>query len=68
MVRDCPAWVVQPKCLLLFFVLLIFLIFAFTSPKQVYFFVEVLFFFFKVLFFLGLFGSRLVGFAWILIL
>ncbi|KAI9396692.1 hypothetical protein POPTR_004G173500v4 [Populus trichocarpa] len=34
MVRDCPAWVVQPKCLLLFFVLLIFLIFAFTSPKQ----------------------------------
>ncbi|KAL9391298.1 hypothetical protein Peur_015218 [Populus x canadensis] len=34
MVRDCPAWVVQPKCLLLFVVLLIFLIFAFTSPKQ----------------------------------
>lgn len=34
MVRDCPAWVVQPKCLLLFVVLLIFLIFAFTSPIQ----------------------------------
>ncbi|KAJ6927418.1 peptidyl-prolyl cis-trans isomerase CYP21-1-like [Populus alba x Populus x berolinensis] len=34
MVRDCPAWVVQPKCLLLFVVLLIFLILAFTSPKQ----------------------------------
>lgn len=34
MVRDCPAWVVQPKCLLLFVVLLIFLVFAFTSPKQ----------------------------------
>ncbi|KAH8510551.1 hypothetical protein H0E87_008198 [Populus deltoides] len=34
MVRDCPAWVVQPKCLLLFVALLIFLIFAFTSPKQ----------------------------------
>lgn len=34
MVRDCPAWVVQPKCLLPFVVLLIFLIFAFTSPKQ----------------------------------
>uniref|UniRef100_A0A6N2LKH4 Peptidyl-prolyl cis-trans isomerase n=1 Tax=Salix viminalis TaxID=40686 RepID=A0A6N2LKH4_SALVM len=34
MVRDFPAWVVQPKCLLLFVVLLIFLIFAFISPKQ----------------------------------
>ncbi|KAF9684478.1 hypothetical protein SADUNF_Sadunf04G0122300 [Salix dunnii] len=34
MVRDFPAWVVQPKCLALCVVLLIFLIFAFTSPKQ----------------------------------
>ncbi|KAJ6402961.1 PEPTIDYL-PROLYL CIS-TRANS ISOMERASE [Salix viminalis] len=34
MVRDFPAWVVQPKCLVLFVVLLIFLIFAFISPKQ----------------------------------
>ncbi|XP_011046435.1 PREDICTED: peptidyl-prolyl cis-trans isomerase CYP21-1-like isoform X2 [Populus euphratica] len=35
MVRVFPACVFQPKCLLLFTVLVIFLIFAFTNPKQV---------------------------------
>ncbi|KAJ6896879.1 hypothetical protein NC651_022950 [Populus alba x Populus x berolinensis] len=34
MVRVFPACVFQPKCLLLFTVLVIFLIFAFTNPKQ----------------------------------
>ncbi|KAI5577490.1 hypothetical protein POPTR_009G132800v4 [Populus trichocarpa] len=34
MVRVFPACVFQPKCLLLFIVLVIFLIFAFTNPKQ----------------------------------
>uniref|UniRef100_A0A6N2L5J6 Peptidyl-prolyl cis-trans isomerase n=1 Tax=Salix viminalis TaxID=40686 RepID=A0A6N2L5J6_SALVM len=34
MVRVFPACVFQPKCLLLFIVLVIFLIFAFTNPEQ----------------------------------
>ncbi|KAJ6985737.1 peptidyl-prolyl cis-trans isomerase CYP21-1 [Populus alba] len=34
MVRVFPACMFQPKCLLLFTVLVIFLIFAFTNPKQ----------------------------------
>jgi len=62
MVRVFPACVFQPKCLLLFIVLVIFLIFAFTNPKQVPLFVKVCSFF-STLVFLRIIWIQTCGFC-----